>query len=277
MFLLFDIGGTKLRVAYSHDGKIIADFKISKTPADFNEGVATIIKLAREVAGSSSLRAVAGGIAGPLDQDKTMVVSAPNLPGWNTQPLKSKLEEEFKVPVYLENDTAMIGLGEAIAGAGQGFDIVAYLTVSTGVGGTRIVSGRIDRSVQGFEPGHQIININSSIVCTCGARGHLEGLISGSAIKRRFGRDPKNITNPQIWEEAVKFLAAGLNNVLVHWSPSVVILGGPMMKSLPIKQVEVNLRGMVKIFSELPPLIPAALGELGGLHGALAYLRQIPS
>jgi glucokinase len=50
------------------------------------------------------------------------------------------------------------GLGEAVFGAGKGREIVVYMTISTGVGGARIVGGKIDASAMGFEPGHQIID-----------------------------------------------------------------------------------------------------------------------
>ena len=75
----------------------------------------------------------------------------------------------------IANDTAVVGLGEAHRGAGIGYNIVTYITVSTGVGGTRIVDGRIDRRIYGFEPGHQTIDIDNS-VWEGSASGQLEDL-----------------------------------------------------------------------------------------------------
>ena len=81
----------------------------------------------------------------------------------------SKIAIEHMTPVilltdgYLANDSDLDGLGEATVGAGKGFNIVAYITVSTGIGGVRIVGGKIDVSTYGFEPGHQIIDADGSI------------------------------------------------------------------------------------------------------------------
>ncbi len=274
MYLLFDIGGSHIRLAASHDGKIVGAPVIFDTPAaDFEAGIALIAKTARQLTGGAPIRAAAGGIAGPLDTEKNMVLTAPNIPGWNRQPLKNRLEKALTAPVFLENDTAMIGLGEALKGAGSGKDIMVYLTISTGVGGCRIVRGKISPSALGFEPGHQIIDANGP-KCGCGGRGHLEALVSGSALERLHNRKPEDITDGAIWEKAAGDLAAGLNNVLVFWSPDIIILGGSLMKSIQIELVRKNLKAIVTIFESTPPVEPSKLGEEAGLVGALEYIRQ---
>ena len=91
-----------------------------------------------------------------------MLVNAPHLPGWIRKPFSERLKAELACPVFLENDSAIVALGEAHHGAGKGDDIMAYLTVSTGMGGARIVHGAIDVNVFGFEPGHQYIDFDTS-------------------------------------------------------------------------------------------------------------------
>lgn len=160
MYLLFDIGGTNIRLAISKDGKTFGNPKIFSTPKSFNDGMRFIKKEALEISGGKKIKAVAGGIAGHLDKNKTKLAGSPNLPAWVGKPLKRALEDSFGAPVVLENDASVVGLGEAVFGAGKGKSIVAYITVSTGIGGARIVDGRIDKSSSGFEPWHQIINFD---------------------------------------------------------------------------------------------------------------------
>jgi len=213
-----------------------------------------------------------------------MLFTVPNLQGWNYKPLKKELEKGTGAPLFIENDTAIVGLGEATAGAGKGCSIVVYITISTGVGGARIVDGKIDKSAFGFEIGHQIIDAGGGFEKesergALGARkGYmdLEKHISGKAVEKRFGKKPYEILDPEIWDEEARLLAFGLNNTIVHWSPDIVVLGGSMMKEIgiPIERVRHHLKEIMAIFPELPKIGKAALGDIGGLHGALVFLRQ---
>ena len=113
------------------------------------------------------------------------------------KPLVHRLQDELSTKAYIANDTAIVGLGEAHAGAGKGSDIVVYITVSTGVGGARIVDGEIDRRAFGFEPGHQIIDIDNSICKKCKS-GQLEDMVSGTATQHRFGVKPYEVEDPNL-------------------------------------------------------------------------------
>ena len=86
----------------------------------------------------------------------------------------------------MENDTALVGLGEATVGAGKGAAIVVYVTISTGANGARIVDGVLDRAAFGFELGEQLLGRAASA-------GTLEELVSGRAIQDRFGAPPATL------------------------------------------------------------------------------------
>lgn len=277
-YILFDIGGTNMRVAYSADGATFGEPGIIPTPKDFDAGMLAIKELAIKLAGGAPITAAGGGIAGTLSRDHATFLNGPHLAGWNGKPARKALAEAFGVPTYLENDTAIVGLGEAVAGAGKGYDIVAYVTVSTGVGGVRIVRQAIDVSTMGFEPGHQIIDAGGALHQTSvGGNGlDLEGYISGTAISERYGKKPYEITDAPFWDEMARLLAYGLNNTIVHWSPDVVVIGGSMMNKIgiPIDHVRAHLKGILHIYPELPVVEHSLLGDFGGLHGALAYIKQ---
>ncbi len=276
MYLLFDIGGTKTRIAFSGDGDAFGEPKVVATPEEFEKGIEQFKKAALELSGGKRIEAAAGGIAGPLDREKTKLVKSPHVSGWVGKPLKEQLQRILNSPVYIENDAAMAGLGEASYGKGRGRDIVVYITVSTGVGGARIVNGEIDRSAMGFEPGHQIIDADGTICPECGSvPGYFEKCASGSAIERRYGKKAYEIDDPAVWEEEARLLAYGLNNTIVHWSPDIVILGGSVMRSVPLDRVRFHLRTVLKIFPEPPLLEEAVLGDFGGLYGALHFLKRL--
>ena len=278
MYILFDIGGTKMRIAVSKDGETIAETKIVETPQDFEQGIAALGAIAEELAGGEPIKAIAGGIPGPLNKEKTMVANAPNLPLWNNKPLGEDLQKRFNAPVFIENDAVLAGLGEAVYGAGKEKNIVVFMTISTGVGGARIENGRVTENTLGFEPGHQIINFqDTNTLCGCGGYGHLEAYVSGSAIEKKYGKKPYEIEDPAIWDETARLLAIGIHNTIVHWSPDIVVLGGSMITKEPgisLEKVRQNVQDIMKIFPEVPSIEKVTLQGAEGLYGALALLKN---
>lgn len=256
-----------MRVAASSDGKRIAKPKILNTPLAFEQGIKVLKSTIKDLAQGKPITGIGVGIPGPLDKQKSMVINAPNLFGWNNQPLKQKLKESFDAPILLENDAALAGLGEATWGSGKGYQIVAYLTIGTGVGGSRIVNGKIDENALGFEPGHQIIEKGQKTKT-------LENLISGRAIENLYGQSPEEIIDAKTWDRIALQLALGLNNTLVHWSPHILVLGGGVMRRLPLGLVKKHLRSVCTIFPKLPTVKKAKLEGSSGLWGALSYLQQ---
>ena len=276
MYILFDIGGTKTRLAYSKDGITFGDPFVCDTERDFGIAMKTMKELFEKAADGGVVKAAAGG-ARALDRGKKRLRAHPHFPLWAGEPLHEELERMLGVPVYLENDAAFAGLGEAAAGAGRGYQIVGYITVSTGVGGARIVNGIIDSAYQGFEPGNQIIDMDGSSHFAHTAPAFLESYISGTAFMERFGKKPHEISDQTVWEETARILAFGLHNTIVHWSPDIVVLGGSMITGNPaisIEHIKNYLRDILKIFPDLPELKKAELGDRGGLQGALTYLNM---
>lgn len=252
MYLVFDIGGTKMRLALSRDLQTFSEPKVVATPANKSELVKVFAETAQELLGEEKPEAIAGGISRRF------------------QDLIPELQQVFSCLSFFENDAALAGLGEALSGAGRGAEIVVYLTVSTGVGGARIVEGKIDEKVTGFEPGKQIIDYQNE-------RQTLEDNVSGRALQQQTGRSPKLITEAVIWERLAKILAYGLHNTVMHWSPSVVVLGGSMITGQPsinLETVKDNLKQISTVFPELPALKAAELADFGGLYGALHFLQQ---
>ncbi len=266
-YLTFDIGGSKIRIGVSHDRKTLAGTAVHPTPKRFSDGVRLFRNVGNELANGKKITSVAGGIAGPLDPKKTMLVKSPHIGGWVGKPLVAELRRTFRCPVTLKNDAEMCGLGEAHFGAGKGSSILAYMTVSTGVGGSRIVDGTIDRSAMGFEPGQMMLTLSGE---------KLEGLASGSAVIKRFHKKPYTIRSRVFWTQLSQQLALGLNNICVLWSPDRIVIGGSMIKQPGILFPVVNayLKKHLKIFPTPPPVVPAKLGDFGGLYGGLAVLKN---
>ncbi len=268
MNIVFDIGGTKSRIGVSENGETIDESVTYKTPQKYEEGITTFTETVKNLAKEQSIDIIAGGIPGPLNKEKSMVINAPNLQDYNNKPFKEEIESNLNSKLFLENDTAMIGLGEALKGAGKEKDIVEYMTFSTGVGGCRIVNGKIAESAFGFEPGHQIINSITNET--------LEDLASGTHIEKKYGKPAKEITDEKIWEDITRCIAIGLNNVLVFWSPDIIVIGGAIAtgKNLKIEHIRKHLKEITTIFPKLPSIELSSLSENAGLIGSLEYIKR---
>lgn len=278
MYILFDIGGTKTRVSACTDFTSYKKPIKFETPKDFKKGIAAIVDAAMELSAGTPITAVAGGIRGPLNKERTGILSEKVLTDWVDKDITVALKESLSTErVLLQNDTANIALGEAHFGAGKGFDIVAYLTVSTGVGGARIDHGVIDSTNYGFEAGHSVIDIDGTVYKQSGATT-LEEFVSGSALEARRGVKPYEIPQgDSVWDELASQLAIGVRNTVVYWSPDVVVLGGSMIIGDPrilrediTKHTKRALEGLIPV----PPILDAKLGDEGGLYGAMMLLSQ---
>lgn len=275
MYILFDIGGTKTRVAVSADLKTLEATLKFDTPRSFEEGIGQIAREARTLLKGRTPKGAFGGIRGLLSKTHDAVVYDTVLTDWVEKPLRATLEKVLGTTVALQNDAALAGLGEAHFGAGRGHDIVAYHTVSTGVGGARIVKGAIDAASAGFEPGKQIVDLDYTKIG--GESDTLEELISGESLEKRRGVKPYEIPQSDpVWEELARFLASGLKNTVVYWSPDVIVLGGSMIVGSPrilLGSIRLHLGALLQGLMPCPPLFDAAFRDEGGLYGALVLAR----
>ncbi|MEX0931610.1 MAG: ROK family protein [Candidatus Paceibacterota bacterium] len=280
MHILFDIGGSKMRVAYTSDLKTFEDPKIVNTPDSFEEGISLFESIAKECAQGRKIEGLAGDVSGILMTDRASLYHSPNKLGWVGKPILSELKKRFDVPVCIENDAGVVGLGEAVHGAGKGHSAVMYITVSTGVGGAKIVNGEIAPHVMGFEPGHQIIDIDNTLCEKFGYQtpGTLEHLVSGSATTHRFKCKPYEIPqSDELWEILASWLGVGISNSIFHWTPDVVVLGGSMIVGDPVilvDRVEHYAKQQLGIYPQMPVFKKAELGAVGGLWGALAMIQK---
>lgn len=275
MYLLFDIGGTKTRIAVTKDLKTIHAVEHITTPLVYADGIRMLKETALRLAAGTQIRGAAGGIRGPLNHEKTGIVSESKLTDWVGRTITRDLSEALHAPVILENDAAIVGLGEVTFGAGQGCEIVAYHTVSTGVGGARFIHGSLDAVSSGFEPGHQILDIDRTVL---GGKEEptLQNLISGTALEKRRGVKPYAIAqDDHVWDELARYLAYGLKNTIVYWSPDRIVLGGSMIvgdPKIPLERIIFHTKSLIEGFMPCPAIVAATLKDDGGLYGAMALI-----
>lgn len=265
MVILFDIGGSKMRFARTDNLRSFDEPVIVDNEGGYEEALATAAQQISILADDEPIKALVGGIAGTIDPRKGRVFASPNMPQWVGKDVAEDLRRLTGVDqVIIKNDADLAGLGEAKFGAGRGYEYVAYLTISTGVGGTLIADGMIVPSRYGFEPGHQFINDEKGET--------LELVAGGRHLEERYHKHPKEL-GEQIYNEVTQRLAVGVHNVAQLWSPDVIVMGGSQMRDISTEVIHRELQKMNIMFPHVPDVVQSELGSLNGVYGALAYAQ----
>ncbi|MFP5213663.1 MAG: ROK family protein [Acidobacteriota bacterium] len=196
MFIGVDIGGTHLRTALvDGSGKILVrrrtktEIRLGPEHASrkLAEECEALVREAERLGGR--VASVGLGVAGKIDPRRGLVVFSPNLPSMRDYPLGGELHERLKLPVVMENDANVFGLGEGWVGSARGIGNWIGVTLGTGVGGCLVLNGRLwqgDRLGFVGEIGHMVIR-HAGPQCVCGLRGCLEAHASGRALVEGVG------------------------------------------------------------------------------------------
>lgn len=276
-YLLIEIGATTSRLTYTADVRAYDNIQTLRTNASYSKMIAAL-KEAAATYKEYDLAGVVVGVRGQLDDDKQSITHDSILTDWIDQPLAKDLAALFNTVVHMENNAALAALGEAVYGAGSGHDIVVYHSLSTGVGGAKIESGSIDANRGSFEPGQQILDIDHTILGE-DVEPTLENLVSARAVEERMGIPPLEISQSDaIWDQLAYFLAHGLRNSILYWSPDILVLGGPMMLGTPhidLNKVIEYTNEVVGEVTEVPLVVAGHFTDEVGLQGALALANKL--
>lgn len=182
-----DIGGTKCAVCLGNmPGEPLDKIKFS-TGKGFEAVWSELVKRVRELLlrnNVSMTDIAAAGIScgGPLDAKLGIVMSPPNLPGWDNIPITAKITEEFSVPAFLMNDANACALAEWRFGAGQEADNMVFLTMGTGLGGGIIINRVLYEGTSGMSGEFGHIRLRQNGPLGFGKHGSFEGFCGGNGI-----------------------------------------------------------------------------------------------
>ena len=175
-----DIGGTKCAVSVP-DGpdrvREVVRFSTTDVRGTLDRFFAEIAKLKP---GGDTVFGVSCG--GPLDSKQGLILSPPNLPGWDRVAICALLTEKFGGRAFLMNDANACALAEWQFGAGRGCQSMMFLTMGTGMGAGLILDGRLYEGVTGNagEVGHMRLAADGPV--GFGKAGSFEGFCSGGGI-----------------------------------------------------------------------------------------------
>ncbi|MEO3811646.1 ROK family protein [Sphaerisporangium sp. B11E5] len=230
--------------------------------------------------------AIGVGTFGPVDLRRDSpayghITKTPK-PGWAYTDVVSPLRTALDVPVGLDTDVNAAALGEWRHGAGAGLGTFAYMTVGTGIGVGAMVGGRPLHGLLHPEFGHTRVPRDPAdpFPGSCPYHGDcLEGLASGAAMRRRWGRPPEELDDAAAWELEAGYLALAVVNLTYALSPERVIVGGGVAKRPGLlARVRERVAALAAGYPEAPTLdcylVAPSLGDRSGVTGAVELARD---
>lgn len=200
-------------------------------------------------------------ITGFVNREKGISIMSPHYK-WRNLNIVKHLEDKFHIPVLLEHDVRAMALTEQQIGACRGINDFVIFNICEGIGTCTCIDGNVYRGFNSMagEMGHIVINTSSIRKCSCGKRGCLEAESSNTAVINRITSDIKigkysmlkdilskkgsldiddillavkkrDFLAIQVTNEAIEYIAQGLNILVSIIDPEKIILVGDIFTS----------------------------------------------
>lgn len=296
----FDVGGTKCAMSVGECAedsvKIIRREEFPTAGLTWQQTLERFAELAASVGKFDNIGISCGG---PLDSATGVVMSPPNLPGWDDVPVVKFFADRFGVPVRLQNDANACAFAEWKFGAGRGTRNMVFMTFGTGLGAGIVIDGKLYSGTNdnAGEIGH--IRLAPTGPVGYNKAGSAEGFCSGAGMAKlaRIRAEEKGIQLGEdfsakelfrrvregdefctaVFRESAAHLATILAYTIDILNPEVIVLGGVFMRQadLFMKELEPILeQEALPLARKVCRIVPAALSENVGDYAALAVANM---
>lgn len=280
LYLGLDLGGTKCAlVTGTEDCRVLSRDEIRT--ADFPDWRDALDALLRR-APRGPFRAVGVSCGGPLDPSRGLILSPPNLPGWDDVPIVQTLEKRLGAPAFLQNDANACALAEWRFGAGRSCRNMAFLTFGTGLGAGLILDGRLYAGTNDMagEIGH--IRAAEDGPSGYGKRGSFEGFCSGGGIAQLAGVSAREaVQRADAGDEAMRAalrqsaekLGLCLALLIDLLNPERIVIGSIYARAeryFRLDALRIVEREALRRSSAVCQILPAQLGDAIGDYAALS-------
>jgi glucokinase len=301
-----DVGGTKISSAlFTEDGTMTGRKKvpIEKGPAEKPaQQIIRIIQKLAAVARKKNGEILAIGICIPgVVFQKSGLVWAPNISGWDHYPLRDRLRQRTRIPIVLDSDRSAYVLGEQWCGVAKNKKDVVFLAVGTGIGAGILAGGRLLQGSEDIAGAVGWFALDPHFRNEYAAMGCFEAEASGASIGRKARQLLKagapshmkgsikgkieNITAETVVsaaragdrlacyliDSAVTYLSMGIANIVSILNPDMIVLGGGLFQAgdLLLKPIRKEFKRWAQPLAVKKVKIELSLlGENTGLYGA---------
>ncbi|MDR2949677.1 MAG: ROK family protein [Prevotella sp.] len=220
-----DIGGTKIRMGIVDGGMILRKTE-ALTNAQASEDLIldNLCNMIRQIM-NTNIRGIGIGVPSVVNAEQGIVYNTVNIPSWKKVYLKDILEKEFRVPVFVNNESNCFAFGERYYGEGTSFRNIVCVTLGTGVGAGIIIND-------------ELYNGNNTGAGEIGSLPYLDADYEYYCSRKFFdrnnvsGRDALNLALMgdtdmiSLWEELGGHIGYLIKAILFTYDPQAIILGG---------------------------------------------------
>ncbi len=313
-----DIGGTKCATVLAKEieagtPQILAKESFPTIEGNPQETIVKIIDAAKSViktgnVDKSEIAAIGISCGGPLDSVRGIVMSPPNLMGWDNIEIVKILTQEFGVPAFLQNDANACALAEWLYGAGKGSRNMVFMTFGTGLGAGLILDGKLytgtndnagevghvrlekygpvgyakSGSFEGFCSGSgiaQLAKVKAMELLqkgeSCGYCKSAEELNSISAKTVAIAADAGDKTAIEVYTDSAKHLGIGISMLIDILNPEKIVIGSIFARSENLLRKNMQnvidcetLSNAAKVCEVVPALLGESIGDIAAISVA---------
>ena len=226
-----DLGGTKIKAGIENNGEIIQQKKaFLKEKDSFSSTIDQVFKLISPLA-QHPVEGIGIGVPSVVDVEKGIVYNVTNIPSWKKVALKSILEKEFNLPVFVNNDVNCFTLGEYKFGMAKNYESIVGMSIGTGLGSGLIIKNRL---YTGNNCGAGEIGLlpykdkNIEFYASGNFFECFHGTTALAAYEAAKAGDEKALLQ---WEEFGFHFGAAVQVVLYAYDPQAIVIGGSVSKA----------------------------------------------
>ena len=180
---------------------------------------------------TDSVAGIGVGVPSLVDVKHGIVINPTNIPSWHKVHLKDILEEQFNVPVYINNDANCFALGEKYFGVAKDYENIAGITIATGFGVGIIINGKL----------YSGRNAGAGEFCSIPYRDHdYEYYCSTKYFEEKYGLEneillarakKKDKIALAIYELFGMDLGNAIKTIMYALDPDAIVIGGIMAEA----------------------------------------------
>jgi predicted NBD/HSP70 family sugar kinase len=293
-----DIAPTRTTVATSDLAGGLLESEEFETDHDFERTIARAVSAARRLTerGGGKIEGIGVSLPGLVDSSKGRLLYVPYF-NWRDLDIGARIAESTGLKVTIDNDANAAALAELWFGRADVSEARDFIMVfiAEGVGAGIIFDRQVYRGEGGAagEFGHMIIGDRAPVPCSCGSYDCWEAFASGRAAVARYAKlagagSARAMSFAQLIDRALagesaarealgetaRFLGIGISNLIVGFSPEVVIVGGAITRAWDLVSdlFSETVRRSVRRDLPFTRIIPSTIGDRASLMGALSLV-----
>ena len=254
-----DIGGTNIRVGLVDDNLNVDSFcKHSQHPILNGDSLTRlsdfILEYIEKYGKNKNIRALVVGIPGTIDKDRNIVLSAPNVNGFNGKNVTAHFKKLLSFPVFLERDVSLLFYYDLYYHKIPHEGVLIGFYVGTGLGNVISVDGKLLVGNDGVacELGH-IPVLCKNDPCSCGNTGCVECYVAGKYLEELQKTVFPDVEINRLFEKRLKHdeinsyidrLSIPIATEITILNPRTIFIGGGVlaMKAFPTGLLEQCIR-----------------------------------